>query len=330
LTYQRDNVRFEIASCTQFPCKDKSVDVVVSFETIEHISEHDQMFAEIRRVLKEDGLLVMSSPDKRHYSDARNYQNPFHVRELHEDEFLGLLRRHFKHVELSGQRIVHGSLIAPHDIPGERSFLYMRGDAHKLECRDRITEPLYLIGLASDIPPPTLPISSFDATSQLAKEVATAQGTAARPARVYPYRLGSLIDCRLGGNGPLYLTEGWSDAEAAGTWSTGGSAAIRFAPLPLEKRAQERFLHLTFRPFVVPAKHSCAFEIRLGEEVVFSGDFREKQRIRKSIPLPGQLPEAGKAMTLHFQFARCRSPADLGLSRDTRKLGISLEELAIG
>jgi hypothetical protein len=42
------------------------------------------------------------------------------------------------------------------------------------------------------------------------------------------------------------------------------------------------------------------------------------------------LPEAGKAMTLHFQFARCRSPADLGLSRDTRKLGISLEELAIG
>jgi 2-polyprenyl-3-methyl-5-hydroxy-6-metoxy-1,4-benzoquinol methylase len=83
LTYRRDNVRFEVASCTQFPCKDKSVDVVVSFETIEHISEHEQMFAEIKRVLKDDGLLIMSSPDKRYYSEARNYENPFHVRELH-------------------------------------------------------------------------------------------------------------------------------------------------------------------------------------------------------------------------------------------------------
>jgi hypothetical protein len=206
----------------------------------------------------------------------------------------------------------------------------MRSSEGSVESRDRIPEPLYLIGLASDIPPPTLPISSFDATSQLAKEVATAQGTAARPARVYPYRLGSLIDCRLGGNGPLYLTEGWSDAEAAGTWSTGGSAAIRFAPLALDKRAQERFLHLTFRPFVVPAKHSCALEIRLGEEVVLSGDFSEKQRTKKSIPVRSRLFEGDKVVTLSFKFPSSRSPADLGLSSDTRKLGICLQELAIG
>jgi hypothetical protein len=205
----------------------------------------------------------------------------------------------------------------------------MRGDAHKLECRDRITEPLYLIGLASDAPLPTLPISTFDAASQLAREL-TAPQTTERPARIYPYRLGSLIDCRLGGNGPLYLTEGWSNAEAAGTWSTGGSAAIRFAPLPLEKRAQERFLHLTFRPFVVPAKHSCAFEIRLGEEVVFSGDFSEKQRTKKSVPVPSRLFEGGKVVALSFKFPSSRSPADLGLSSDTRKLGICLQELAIG
>jgi hypothetical protein len=271
----------------------------------------------------------MSSPDKRHYSEARNYQNPFHVRELYGDEFHGLLRRHFKHVELSGQRIIHGSLIAPHDSSGERSFSYMRGDEGSVESRDRIPEPLYLIGLASDVPPPTLPISSFDATSQLAKELATAQGAMPRPARVYPYRLGSLIDCRLGGNGPLYLTEGWSNAEAAGTWSTGGSAAIRFTPLALDNRAQERFLHLTFRPFVVPGKHSCAFEIRLNEEVVFGGDVHEKQKIKKSIALPSRLLEPNKAVILSFQFPSTRSPADLGLSRDTRQLGICLEELTI-
>jgi hypothetical protein len=77
---------------------------VVSFETIEHISEHEEMFAEIKRVLKDDGLLIMSSPDKRYYSEARNYENPFHVRELHGAEFLRKLPRNIDslEVELSG------------------------------------------------------------------------------------------------------------------------------------------------------------------------------------------------------------------------------------
>ena len=63
LRYQRDNLSFKTGSCSAIPMDKASVDVVVSFETIEHHDEHVQMMAEIRRVLKPGGVLIISSPD---------------------------------------------------------------------------------------------------------------------------------------------------------------------------------------------------------------------------------------------------------------------------
>jgi hypothetical protein len=53
------------------------------------------MLAEFARVLAPDGLLVISSPNRKRYSDDRLYQNPFHLHELYRDEFARLLDRHF-------------------------------------------------------------------------------------------------------------------------------------------------------------------------------------------------------------------------------------------
>jgi|SRR2546427_5987554 len=91
--YGDERVRFVQGSCTQLPLPDGSFDVVVSFETIEHLEAADQprMLSEFARVLKPDGLLVISSPNKRLYSDARNYANEFHRHELYRDEFAALL-----------------------------------------------------------------------------------------------------------------------------------------------------------------------------------------------------------------------------------------------
>jgi len=54
------NVSFAEGSAATLPLPDASVDVVVSFETIEHLPRADQprMLAEIARVLTEDGVLV--------------------------------------------------------------------------------------------------------------------------------------------------------------------------------------------------------------------------------------------------------------------------------
>ncbi|SEK02145.1 rhamnan synthesis F family protein [Paraburkholderia diazotrophica] len=103
------NLRFAAGACSALPLQDASVDLVVSFETIEHHDEHEAMLAEIKRVLRPGGMLIISSPDKHEYSDAPNYRNPYHVAELYRDEFEALLGRWFRSYRLYGQRVRHAS-----------------------------------------------------------------------------------------------------------------------------------------------------------------------------------------------------------------------------
>jgi ubiquinone/menaquinone biosynthesis C-methylase UbiE len=100
-------VRFIEGSCTELPLPDASIDVVVSFETIEHLREEDQprMVAEFARVLSPAGIVVISSPNKRLYSDERNYVNEFHLHELYRDGLARLLTPAF-----SEQRWYHQSI----------------------------------------------------------------------------------------------------------------------------------------------------------------------------------------------------------------------------
>src|SRR5882724_4678429 len=77
VTYRdRRNVRYAVGSVTALPFAAASFDVVVSFETIEHFAAADQprMLIELARVLVPQGLLVLSSPNKRRYSDERGYR----------------------------------------------------------------------------------------------------------------------------------------------------------------------------------------------------------------------------------------------------------------
>jgi len=69
------NARFEVAPCTQLPLADASVDVAVSFETIEHIEEQEPFVSELARVLRPSGLLVLSCPNRAEYRDRRNFDN---------------------------------------------------------------------------------------------------------------------------------------------------------------------------------------------------------------------------------------------------------------
>jgi len=109
------NLGFLQGSATEIPAADHSFDIVVSFETLEHLAEQEQMLAELRRVLKPTGILVISSPNKKVYSDERNYVNEFHVKELYFDEFDALLRRHFGAARYFGQRFLTGSAMLPLD-----------------------------------------------------------------------------------------------------------------------------------------------------------------------------------------------------------------------
>lgn len=109
----RANLSFEAASVTALPLAEASVDLVVSFETIEHIGTDDQlrMLAEFRRVLTPDGLLVLSSPNRVEYSERTGYRNPFHVHELDRDELASLLRKDFPNQRWYRQRRYLGSAL---------------------------------------------------------------------------------------------------------------------------------------------------------------------------------------------------------------------------
>jgi SAM-dependent methyltransferase len=109
--YPRTNLTFEVGDCRKAGFPDHQFDLVVSFEMIEHIAEHEELLTEVRRVLKSDGVFVISSPDKKFYSDAEGYSNPFHVKELYARDFQLLLERHFSEVLIFSQKVSVGSII---------------------------------------------------------------------------------------------------------------------------------------------------------------------------------------------------------------------------
>jgi lipopolysaccharide biosynthesis protein/ubiquinone/menaquinone biosynthesis C-methylase UbiE len=151
LKYAKENLRFLQGDCTAIPLANNSVDVVVSFETIEHHDKHKIFLHEIKRVLKPEGLLIISSPDKKEYTDLTGHDNQFHVKELYLSEFEKLIQENFKQHTMLGQRIKYGSLIAPlKDIQSSTFVNYKtdhKGIAHE---ENSIFNPLYFLALASD------------------------------------------------------------------------------------------------------------------------------------------------------------------------------------
>jgi 2-polyprenyl-3-methyl-5-hydroxy-6-metoxy-1,4-benzoquinol methylase/tetratricopeptide (TPR) repeat protein len=118
----RDNLSFLPGACENIPCESGSIEVAVSFETIEHIEQHEVFLSEIRRVLTPHGILILSSPNKKTYSDDANRVNPFHKRELYQDELETLLSGSFASVTLFGQRLTFSSHLWPLRGPAEVTF----------------------------------------------------------------------------------------------------------------------------------------------------------------------------------------------------------------
>jgi len=154
-TYLSNNLSFRRGHAADLPIGTASIDVVVSFETIEHLDQQAEFLAEAARVLRQGGLIIISSPNKPVYDQRNNESNPFHLHELDQNEFLGLLTREFPNVILCGQSAVDGSVIVCRDGPGsnryesfeaEDGLLYMR--------RAGLAHDHFFIALASAAPLP--------------------------------------------------------------------------------------------------------------------------------------------------------------------------------
>ncbi len=109
----RANLEFREADCAALPFPTASFDIVVSFETIEHVAAQDAFLDEVRRVLRDDGLFVLSSPNKIEYADKRGVVNAFHRRELYRGELAALLAPRFTQAAWYGQRPGFFSVVWP-------------------------------------------------------------------------------------------------------------------------------------------------------------------------------------------------------------------------
>lgn len=143
---------FLAAPCDRLPLADGSFDLIVSFETIEHVDAATQqrMIAEFARLLAPGGLLIISSPNRATYSDSTGYHNEFHVHELYRPELAALLTPFFPAQRWFGQKIQSFSALWAEDAPGNTfQALEISGETP----RDyRGPEPLYFVLLLARSP----------------------------------------------------------------------------------------------------------------------------------------------------------------------------------
>jgi 2-polyprenyl-3-methyl-5-hydroxy-6-metoxy-1,4-benzoquinol methylase len=102
--YAKDNLSFQIMNCSNLAFADRAFDVVCSFETIEHLEDPTSFLFESKRVLREGGVFIVSTPNIEVYESDNSFAgNMFHVREFTLEEFQSLLSGCFNRIEIYGQ-----------------------------------------------------------------------------------------------------------------------------------------------------------------------------------------------------------------------------------
>lgn len=107
--YSDNKLEFLVGSVEKIPAENNSIDIIISFETIEHVNEKEQLkfLQEVKRVLNLDGIFVVSTPNSLIYPKG----NKFHLKELNPDEFQKILRKNFKNVEIFYQDDIECSYV---------------------------------------------------------------------------------------------------------------------------------------------------------------------------------------------------------------------------
>jgi ubiquinone/menaquinone biosynthesis C-methylase UbiE len=146
------STRFLQCSATALPFPTASFDLLTAFEVIEHISDWRTLLAEAQRVLEPNGMLIVSTPNKRYYAEtrAKSGPNPFHEHEFEFGEFRTALDKFFPHVRILFQDRVEAFAFYDGTIAAgaEADLALTSGDPDTAN---------FFIGLCSCSPLPQLP-----------------------------------------------------------------------------------------------------------------------------------------------------------------------------
>jgi len=117
----RRNLDFMVGDATNLKFKNNYFDAIVSFETIEHTQNTNQFLSELKRVLKKDGFLLISSINKKFtkglFKDEKI--NKFHLREFTKEELIEDISKYFKIISIYRQRPIRKNVFVKYlDILG--------------------------------------------------------------------------------------------------------------------------------------------------------------------------------------------------------------------
>lgn len=101
--YPKTTLQFYIIDVKKLNSLNEKFKVICAFQFIEHIQDAHSLLRNISGLLKDDGIFICSTPNKKDASPKSELPfNKFHVREYLIDEFSQLLRTHFKEVDIFG------------------------------------------------------------------------------------------------------------------------------------------------------------------------------------------------------------------------------------
>ena len=108
---------------------DESFDTIICFQVIEHISDDHALMREMKRVLKNGGVIYLTTPNRR----MSLTRNPFHIREYSPLQMATLAAEHFDGPEMRG--IYGNQLVMEYYEANKKSVdKILRYDMLNLQC----------------------------------------------------------------------------------------------------------------------------------------------------------------------------------------------------
>lgn len=157
--HRNPRLGFERRSDLAKGMQSRSFDLITCFEMIEHVAEDMQieLISNFANLLAPGGKLLISTPNPE--ITAKYGENPFHIREMTEQQFRQLLGIHFKHIVIIRQWISPAVVLAP-QLPltetADKTILFEGGTITSLA-------PLAYIAVCSQEPIADLrPVSFYD------------------------------------------------------------------------------------------------------------------------------------------------------------------------
>lgn len=98
-----DKANFLSGDITKLHFRNEEIDYVCVFEVIEHLKNPIKFLDGAKRILKKNGIIFLSTPNKDIHSTHDYSSSPYHIKEYTYSDFLDLLNSFFKVVKIQGQ-----------------------------------------------------------------------------------------------------------------------------------------------------------------------------------------------------------------------------------